>query len=33
MEAYNLPIGLRSWFLHKLTEQIKKENEAIEESR
>jgi hypothetical protein len=31
-EAYNLPIGLRSWFVHKLSEQIKKENEAVEEA-
>ena len=31
-EAYNLPIGLRSWFVHKLSEQIKKENEAVEDA-
>ena len=27
IEAYNLPVGLRSWFVHKLVEQIKLENE------
>ena len=32
IEAYNLPIGLRSWFIHKLSEQIKKENEAAADS-
>jgi|TARA_R110000851_G_scaffold99738_1_gene214962 hypothetical protein len=31
-EAYNLPIGLRSWFVYKLSEQIKKENEAVEDA-
>tara|TARA_B100002019_G_scaffold280618_1_gene283753 strand:+ start:1001 stop:1150 length:150 start_codon:yes stop_codon:yes gene_type:complete len=29
-EAYNLPVGLRKWFLNKLSEQIKKENESYE---
>ena len=28
IEAYNLPIGLRKWFLKKLIDQIEKENEA-----
>ena len=27
LEAYNLPIGLRKWFLQRLSEQIEKENE------
>jgi hypothetical protein len=27
LEAYNLPIGLRKWFLKRLSEQIDKENE------
>tara|TARA_R100000008_G_C3548427_1_gene148917 strand:- start:433 stop:582 length:150 start_codon:yes stop_codon:yes gene_type:complete len=30
VEAYNLPIGLRKWFLNKLIDQIKRENEAYE---
>jgi hypothetical protein len=28
IEAYNLPVGLRLWFLNKLREQIELENEA-----
>jgi|TARA_B100000035_G_scaffold78225_2_gene65347 hypothetical protein len=32
MEAYNLPVGLRTWFVERLGKQIKKENEAIEKS-
>ncbi len=28
IEAYNLPVALRVWFLNKLIEQIEKENEA-----
>ena len=28
IEIYNLPIGLRLWFLNKLKEQIEMENEA-----
>ena len=31
-EAYNLPIGLRTWFVKRLVDQIKKENEAIEQA-
>ena len=27
-EAYNLPIKLRRWFLKRLADQIKKENDA-----
>jgi hypothetical protein len=30
IEAYNLPIGLRVWFVRRLSDQIKKENEALE---
>tara|TARA_R110000751_G_scaffold117048_2_gene217206 strand:- start:213 stop:374 length:162 start_codon:yes stop_codon:yes gene_type:complete len=30
IEAYNLPIGLRKWFLQKLKEQFEFEKEAIE---
>ena len=29
-EAYNLPIGLRNWFVKRLLRQIKSENEAAE---
>mgnify|MGYP003128661994 CR=1 len=33
IEAYNLPIGLRRWFLNKLKEQFENESEAINSSR
>ena len=29
VEAYNLPVGLRTWFVTKLSDQIEKENEAL----
>ena len=29
-EAYNLPIGLRSWFTQRLIRQLEMEKEAIE---
>ena len=32
IEAYNLPVGLRGWFMKRLIRQIEKENEAIEKS-
>ena len=32
IEAYNLPVGLRKWYVHKLLEQLKKEAEAIEDA-
>ena len=32
IEAYNLPVGLRLWFLNKLKEQLQSENEAYEEA-
>jgi len=32
IEAYNLPIGLRRWFLRKLKEQFDLEREAIEKA-
>jgi hypothetical protein len=28
IEIYNLPIGLRKWFVERLSKQIKEENEA-----
>ena len=31
-EAYNLPIGLRIWFVKRLVAQIEKENEAVEQA-
>jgi len=32
MEAYNLPITIRRWFLQRLVDQVKKENEKMEEA-
>lgn len=32
-EAYNLPIGLRKWFVQRLAKQLKDEKEAIEEAQ
>jgi len=32
MEAYNLPIGLRAWFVKRLSEQLKKENDAVKKA-
>ena len=29
-EAYNLPIGLRKWFVQRLVKQLEMEKEAIE---
>ena len=29
-EAYNLPVGLRMWFVERLLEQLQAEKEAIE---
>jgi len=31
-EAYNLPIGLRMWFVERLVKQLQDEKEAIEEA-
>lgn len=30
IEAYNLPVGLRSWFVKRLSKQLKDENDAAE---
>jgi len=30
VESYNLPVGLRNWFIKRLSTQIEKENEAME---
>jgi hypothetical protein len=27
-ESYNLPVGLRKWFVKRLSKQIREENEA-----
>ena len=32
IEAYNLPIKIRAWFLHRLSQQIDKENKAMEKA-
>ena len=31
-EAYNLPVKIRNWFVHRLSKQIEKENEEIEKA-
>jgi|TARA_R110000824_G_scaffold312456_3_gene499520 hypothetical protein len=31
-EAYNLPVGLRKWFVDRLVKQLKTENEAMEKA-
>jgi hypothetical protein len=31
-EAYNLPLGLRTWFVERLLKQLQQEKEAIEEA-
>ena len=28
-ESYNLPIGLRQWFVNKLVDQLKEESDAM----
>ena len=33
MEAYNLPITVRRWFLNRLAQQVEKENKQIEEAQ
>ncbi|HCX15262.1 MAG TPA: hypothetical protein DGZ24_08090 [Rhodospirillaceae bacterium] len=30
VEAYNLPVGLRTWFVERLVKQIETENQAME---
>jgi hypothetical protein len=32
IEAYNLPIGLRLWFVERLAKQLKDEAEAMEKA-
>jgi hypothetical protein len=31
-ESYNLPVGLRKWFVERLIQQIESENQAIEQA-
>ena len=31
-EAYNLPVGLRTWFVKRLVKQIEKENKSMEDA-
>ena len=31
-ESYNLPIGLRQWFVKKLIDQLKEENDAVKKA-
>ena len=31
-EAYNLPVGLRTWFVNRLVQQIEKENEEVKKA-
>jgi hypothetical protein len=32
IEAYNLPLGLRKWFVERLIQEIEKESEAIQKA-
>ena len=32
MEAYNLPIGLRNWFVQRLAKQFEKEKEEMDKA-
>jgi len=33
MEAYNLPVGLRNWFIKRLVKQFEKEKEDYEQAQ
>jgi len=33
IEAYNLPVGLRKWFMQRLIKQLENENEAVEKAK
>tara|TARA_R110000824_G_scaffold175520_7_gene354042 strand:+ start:6597 stop:6755 length:159 start_codon:yes stop_codon:yes gene_type:complete len=33
VEAYNLPIALRRWFVERLIKEFKRENEEIEKAQ
>ena len=32
MEAYNLPVGLRGWFVERLTKQLENEKKAMDKA-
>jgi len=32
-EAYSLPVGLRKWFLERLSQEKERENKAVEEAQ
>jgi hypothetical protein len=32
IEAYNLPVGLRRWFLERLVQQFEEENESMKKA-
>lgn len=32
IEFYNLPIGLRTWFVQRLSKQLEKENEEMKKA-
>jgi len=31
-EAYNLPVGLRKWFVERLVKQLEEENKAVDDA-
>jgi hypothetical protein len=31
-ESYNLPVALRKWFVEKLVDQLKEENDAMKKA-
>ncbi len=33
IEAYNLPVQLRNWFVNRLSKQFEDENEAIKKAK
>ncbi len=33
IEAYNLPVGLRNWFIKRLAKQFEDEKEQVEKAR
>jgi len=33
IEAYNLPVGLRIWFVKRLSDQMEKEKQAMEKAQ
>lgn len=33
IEAYNLPVGLRTWFVKRLSDQLEKEKTAMEKAQ